>query len=65
MLRHRHRISKDVDIFVSDPQYLGFLTPRLNTKAESLTSSYIEQAGSLRAPTAIRGSCACGLALVL
>jgi hypothetical protein len=48
MLRHRHRISKDVDIFVSDPQYLGFLTPRLNTKAESLTSSYIEQAGFLK-----------------
>jgi Nucleotidyl transferase AbiEii toxin, Type IV TA system len=26
MLRHRHRISKDVDIFVSDPQVIwGFL----------------------------------------
>jgi hypothetical protein len=39
MLRHRHRISKDVDIFVSDPQYLAYLTPRLNTKAESLTAN--------------------------
>jgi hypothetical protein len=48
MLRHRHRISKDVDIFVSDPQYLGYLTPRLNTKAESLTTNYIEQAGFLK-----------------
>ena len=26
MFRHRHRLSKDIDIFVSDPQYLGFVT---------------------------------------
>ena len=48
MRRHRHRVSKDIDIFVLDPQYLGYLSPRLNTKAESLTESYIEQAGSLK-----------------
>lgn len=29
MLRHAHRQSKDIDIFVPDPQYLGFVTPRL------------------------------------
>jgi hypothetical protein len=34
---HRH--------FFPDPQYLGHLTPRLNTVAESLTSHYIEQHG--------------------
>lgn len=33
MRRYRHRFSKDIDIFVPDPQYLGYLTPRLNTKA--------------------------------
>lgn len=29
MLRYRHRLSKDIDIFVPDPQYLGFVSPRL------------------------------------
>ena len=48
MRRHRHRFSKDIDIFVSDPQYLGYLTPRLNVRAESLTTNYIEQAGFLK-----------------
>lgn len=48
MRRHRHRYSKDIDIFVSDPQWLGYLTPRLNDVAESLTTDYIEQAGSLK-----------------
>lgn len=48
MRRHRHRYSKDIDIFVPDPQYLGYLTPRLNTKAESLTADYVEQAGFLK-----------------
>ena len=28
MLRYRHRMSRDVDIFVPDPQYLGYVTPR-------------------------------------
>jgi len=45
MRRHHHRYSKDIDIFLPDPQYLGHLTPRLNTVAESLTSHYIEQHG--------------------
>jgi nucleotidyltransferase AbiEii toxin of type IV toxin-antitoxin system len=48
MLRHHHRFSKDIDIFVPDPQYLGYLTPRLSTRAETLTGSYIEQAGFLK-----------------
>lgn len=42
MRRHRHRFSKDVDIFVNDPQFLGYLTPRLSNAAESLTSDYVE-----------------------
>jgi len=48
MRRHRHRISKDVDIFVPDPQWLGYLTPRLNQKAEMLAPDYVEQAGFLK-----------------
>jgi hypothetical protein len=47
MRRHHHRLSKDIDIFVPDPQYLGYLTPRLNAEAESLTTKYVEQANSL------------------
>lgn len=48
MRRHHHRFSKDIDIFVSDPQCLPYLSPRLNDQAESLTSDYIEQAGFLK-----------------
>jgi len=48
MRRHRHRVSKDVDIFVPDPQWLGYLTPRLNARAESLVENYLEQAGFLK-----------------
>jgi len=42
MLRHRHRVSKDIDIFVPDPQYLGFVTPRLNDSAEGISQDYVE-----------------------
>ena len=44
MRRHHHRFSKDVDIFVPDPQILPYLSPRLSETAESLTTNYIEQA---------------------
>lgn len=36
MLRHNHRHSKDIDIFVPDPQYLGFFTPHLSDVAEAI-----------------------------
>jgi hypothetical protein len=42
MRRHRHRFSKDIDIFINDPQFLGYLTPRLSPTAESLTTKFIE-----------------------
>lgn len=48
MRRHRHRVSKDIDIFVPDPQYLGYLSPRLNDTVASLTSKYLEQATFLK-----------------
>ena len=48
MRRYRHRVSRDVDIFVPDPQWLGYLTPRLNAKAESLAADYVEQAGFVK-----------------
>jgi predicted nucleotidyltransferase component of viral defense system len=48
MRRYRHRFSKDIDIFVPDPQYLGHVTPRLNTRAEELASNYDEQANFVK-----------------
>ncbi|HEX5139523.1 MAG TPA: nucleotidyl transferase AbiEii/AbiGii toxin family protein [Dehalococcoidia bacterium] len=48
MRRHRHRFSKDIDIFIDDPQYISFLSPRLNRTAEELTNHYIEQQGFLK-----------------
>lgn len=48
MRRYRHRLSKDVDIFVPDPQYLGYVSPRLNDTADSLASDYLETAISVK-----------------
>jgi predicted nucleotidyltransferase component of viral defense system len=48
MRRFRHRVSKDVDIFVPDPQHLGYVSPRLNDVAESLAPKYLESANSLK-----------------
>jgi predicted nucleotidyltransferase component of viral defense system len=48
MRRHRHRLSKDIDIFVPDPQYLGYMSPRLNELAESMTGDYVEEHSSLK-----------------
>lgn len=44
MLRLNRRHSKDIDLFVPDPQYLGYVTPRLSDAAESLTTEYEEGA---------------------
>lgn len=46
MFRYRHRLSKDIDIFVPDPQYLGYVTPRLSDVAADLTQDYTEQPGA-------------------
>lgn len=48
MRRHRHRLSKDIDIFVPDPQLLGYLSPRLSAVAASYTSDYVEQGNFLK-----------------
>lgn len=44
MLRHGHRLSKDIDLFVPDPQYLGFVNPRLSELAADLCLDYVEAA---------------------
>ena len=48
MRRHRHRLSKDVDIFITDPQFIGYLSPRLSPTAESLTTDYSEDANFVK-----------------
>jgi hypothetical protein len=48
MLRYEHRKSKDIDIFVPDPQYLGFATPRLSDVAAEITNDYVESAGFVK-----------------
>lgn len=44
MLKYRHRYSKDIDIFLRDPQFIGHVTPRLSAAAEAVTGDYQEGA---------------------
>jgi len=44
MLRLNHRHSKDIDLFVPDPQYLGHFSPRLTEAAENIATEYQEAA---------------------
>jgi hypothetical protein len=39
MLRLAHRQSKDIDLFVPDPQYLGYINPRLSDAAEDISTT--------------------------
>ncbi len=48
MRRYHHRHSKDIDIFLTDPQYLSHLSPRVSAAAEALTDKYVEQAGFVK-----------------
>ncbi|WP_373987795.1 nucleotidyl transferase AbiEii/AbiGii toxin family protein [Duganella sp. BuS-21] len=48
MLRYGHRFSKDIDIFVPDPQSLGFVTPRLSDVVDAITANYVEGAAYVK-----------------
>jgi hypothetical protein len=48
MLRHEHRLSWDIDLFLADPQYLTYLSPRLNDAIAADVDHYTEQANHLR-----------------
>lgn len=49
MLRYQHRLSKDIDLFVPDPQSLAYVTPRLSDVADTLCNSqYVEAAGHVK-----------------
>lgn len=42
MFKYHHRLSRDIDIFITDAQYLTALSPRLNDRVEDLTTRYRE-----------------------
>lgn len=42
MFYYAHRKSKDIDIFVPDPQFLGYVNPRLGGRAEKITTDYTD-----------------------
>ncbi|KIP17546.1 hypothetical protein KY49_6439 [Burkholderia sp. MSHR3999] len=44
MLRYGHRMSKDIDIFVPNPQYLGYVKSRISDAASDITTDYEEHA---------------------
>ena len=46
MFLYQHRLSKDIDIFVPDPQYLSFVTPRLSDVAAAISDQYAEDQSS-------------------
>lgn len=48
MLRYEHRQSKDIEIFVPDSQYLGYVTPRLSDVAADISHDYVEAAGYVK-----------------
>jgi predicted nucleotidyltransferase component of viral defense system len=48
MFSYKHRLSKDVDFFGYDAQWLNILSPRLNDKTASLASDYVEQSNSIK-----------------
>lgn len=48
MIRLNHRRSKDIDIFISDPQLLGLFTPRLSDAAMRLTQDYDESSAHVK-----------------
>lgn len=42
MFHYQHRLSKDIDVFIPDPQFLGYVNPRLSDTAEQLMQDYDE-----------------------
>jgi hypothetical protein len=40
MFYYAHRKSKDIDIFIPDPQFLGYVNPRMGGRGEDVTSDY-------------------------
>jgi hypothetical protein len=48
MLRFEHRLSRDIDFFLQDVQWITLLTPRLNDLAAAMVTNYVEQPNSIK-----------------
>jgi Nucleotidyl transferase AbiEii toxin, Type IV TA system len=48
MFRFEHRLSKDIDFFMHDVQWLSLLTPRLNDTTAAMVTDYLEQANGIK-----------------
>jgi predicted nucleotidyltransferase component of viral defense system len=48
MFRFEHRLSRDIDFFMHDVQWLSLLTPRLNDTTAAMTTNYLEQGSGLK-----------------
>jgi len=48
MFRFEHRLSKDIDFFLHDVQWLSLLTPRLNDATAAMVTDYVEQANGIK-----------------
>lgn len=48
MFRFEHRLSRDIDFFLHDVQWLSLLTPRLNDTTAAMVTDYVEQANSVK-----------------
>ena len=48
MLRFQHRLSKDIDFFGYDAQWLSVFSPRLSQVAANLATAYTEQANTVK-----------------
>jgi len=46
MLAMKHRISDDIDLFIHDVQWIGYLTPRLNDRLEAMVAGYGYEEGN-------------------
>ena len=44
MFHYAHRKSKDIDIFIPDPQFLGYINPRIGGRGEDITSEFKDTA---------------------
>ena len=48
MMHMHHRLSRDIDLFLHDAQWLARLTPRLNDRVAGMVRDYSEQANSVK-----------------
>jgi hypothetical protein len=48
MFRFEHRLSRDIDFFLHDVQWVTLLTPRLNDLAAAMVKNYVEQPNSIK-----------------